>query len=98
MNTVISQEEMDIINAQERAKQEYKDQCFEQSFIGMSEEEIAEELRLEDERWEAQEAEYRAEETWQAWMGDPLYLSHEERKLHEIALDHEAIEMTLMGL
>lgn len=98
MNTVISQEEMDIINAQERAKQEYKDQCFEQSFIGMTDEEIAEELRLEDERWEAQEAEYRAEEAWQAWMGDPLYLSHEELTLHEIALDHEAIEMTLMGL
>ena len=98
MNTVISQEEMDIINAQERAKQERKDAMELCNYQGMSEEEIAEELRLENERWEAQEAEYRAEYAWQEWMGDPLYLSHEERKLHEIALDHEAIEMTLMGL
>ena len=98
VRNIISKEEMDIINAQERAKQEYKDQCLAQSFIGMSDEEIAEYLRIEEERWEAQLAEDRAEDAWQEWNGNPLYLSREERRLHEVALDHEAIEMNLMGL
>ena len=94
---IMSEMEMDIINAQERAKQEYKDQCLAQSFIGMSEGEIAEYLRAEDEQYEAELAEGRAEDAWQEWNGNPLYLSREERKLHEVALDHEAIEMSLMA-
>lgn len=97
VRNIISEEEMEIINAQERAKQEYKDQCLEQSFIGMSEEEIAEYLRIEEERWEAQLAEDRAEDAWQEWNGNPHYLSSEELKLHEAALDHEALEMSLMA-
>ena len=96
VRNIISKEEMDII-AYEVAKQNRKDQMVEQSFIGMSESEIAEYLRLEEEQYEAQLAEDRAEDAWQEWNGNPTYLSREERKLHEIALDHEAIEMSLMG-
>ena len=96
VRNIISEMEMEII-AYEVAKQERKDQMVAQSFIGMSEEEIAEYLRLEDEQYEAELAEDRAEDAWQEWNGNPTYLSREERKLHEIALDHEAIEMSLMG-
>jgi|13_taG_2_1085334.scaffolds.fasta_scaffold00002_217 hypothetical protein len=96
MNVIITQEEMEII-AYEVAKQERKDQCLAQSFRGMSDEEIAECLRLEEERYEAELAEDRAEDAWQAWNGNPLYISREELRLHEIALDHESIEMSLMG-
>lgn len=97
MNVNISEEEMEIM-AYEVAKQNRKDQMVEQFFIGMSDEEIAEFHRLEEERWEALLEEDRAEDAWQEWNGNPLYLSREELKLHEVALDHEAIEMSLMGL
>jgi hypothetical protein len=89
--------EMETVNAQEQAKQDRKDAMFEASFQGMTSEEIAEYLRLEKERWEAERLEMIAEESWQAWNGNPLYLSREDRKLHEVALDHEAIEMSLMA-
>lgn len=94
---IISEEEMEIID-QEIAKQERKDAMFEASFQGMSEGEIAEELRLEEQRHEAERIQMVAEDAWQEWNGIPSYLSLEERKLHEIALDHEEIEMRLMGL
>lgn len=88
--------EIETINAQEQAKQDRKNAMFEASFQGMTSEEIADHLRLEEERWEAERLEMIAEDGWQAWNGNPIYLSREERKLHEIALDHEAIEMSLM--
>ena len=96
VRNIISEMEMEII-AYEVAKQERKDAMELCNYQGMSDEEIAEYLRIEEERWEAQLAEDRAEDAWQEWNGNPLYLSREERRLHEVALDHEAIEMSLMA-
>lgn len=44
--------------------------------------------RLEDER----------EEAWQVFLGNPFYITDVEHDLNEIALQHQDIEMTLMGL
>ena len=97
VRNIISEEEMEIID-QEVAKQERKDAMWLCNYQGMSDEEIAEELRLEDEEHARFLAEIEEKNAWQVWNGNPQYLSCEERSLHEIALDHEAIEMRLMGL
>ena len=97
VRNIMSEMEMEIID-QEVAKQERKDAMWLCNYQGMSDEEIAEELRLEDEEHARFLAEEEEKNAWEEWNGNPLYLSHAELKLHEIALDHETIEMRLMGL
>jgi hypothetical protein len=64
----------------------------------MSDEEIEEAMRLELEEEARYQRECDEEEAWQVWLGNPSYLSYQELKAHEVALDHEEIELSLMGL
>ena len=61
-----------------------------------------EERRRELEEWRAEiaqrELEDKEEWKWQVWCGNPNWLSKEEQKENELALEYEAIEMSLMGL
>lgn len=85
----------EAINIQEAIKASRKQSIEDFNYQGMTSEEIVEAMLLEKEQWESERLEEIAEDDWQAWNGNPRYLSREERNLNEVALDHEAIEMSL---
>ena len=59
---------------------------------------VDEYLRIEAEQEEAERLEDEREEAWQVFLGNPFFISDVEHDLNEIALQHQDIEMTLMGL